>query len=273
MPLLITATDFSAVGTNAVHYACNLALAKGSELVVVHTFMIPIMFSDMAMPNNLINDAQNDAESQMKQLVADLIAAYPGLVVTGKTIYGDITDALNEYTAQNKDPWIVVIGNNNAPDTSSFDSTLMETFKNSKFPVLAVPPSATYKPVKKICFAFDNKYPGSDVALLQLRDLKQLLHTELHVLYAQQDVPNRDNTADIDEQTKTVLSPASPNYHFIYDTSIEKAIKSFIAEKEIDWLVVMPRKHSFFDSIFHKSHTKAMAHDANIPILSLHENA
>ena len=272
MSLIIVATDFSAVGENAVSYACGLATAQNAELIIVHTFIMPIMFSDIAMPNNLINEEQNEAEAQIKQVVKEVTDTCPNIVVKGKVVYGDVMDALDEYTKQNINPWLVVIGNNNANDTISFDSTLLETFKNSKYPVLAIPSSATFKPVKKICFAFDNKYAGSDVALLQLRDLKQQLHAELHVLYAAADVPNRDNIADIDATTKEILAPASPQYHFRYDTNIENAIKTFAEENNIDWLVVMPRKHSFVESIFHKSHTKAMAHSANIPIVALHEN-
>ncbi len=273
MSQIIVATDFTAVGDHAVFYACGLAVAQQSSLLIIHTYIMPVMFTDIPVPNNLMNEARHDAELQLQEIVAKLSAEYPGLAVTGKIIYGDIVDALNDNSEEKTDPWLVIIGNSNNQDKISIDSTLLDTLRQSKFPVLAVPLGTTYKKVNKICFAFDNKYKGSDVALLQLRDMQQQLNAELHVLFAEPDVANRDNTPDIEEATKTVLAPANPQYHFRYDTSVENAIKAFISEHAIDWLVVIPRRHSFIEGIFHKSHAKAMAYNTDIPVLALHENS
>ena len=272
MALIIAATDFSAVGEHAVKYACEIAMAQSAELLVIHTFIMPVMFTDIPVPNNLTNDAQKDADAQTRALLDELALSYPGLAVKGKVVYGDVADAINENNTGTEVPWLVIIGNNNVREAISIDSTLMETFKNSRYPVLAVPPAAAYKPVKKICFAFDNKYKGSDLALLQLRDLQQQLQAELHVLYAQAEGQGSGNSAEIEDVSKTILAAANPHYHFMYNASVEGTIKTFIAENDMDWLVVMPRKHSFIDGLFHKSHSKAMAHEIHIPILALHEN-
>ena len=272
MSLIITATDFSATGNNAVNYACALAAAYRSEVVIIHTFIMPVMFSEIPVPATLINDEQNDATAQMRVLTADLQAANPGLDIKGKIAYGDLADALEEYEQNNNNPWVVIIGNNSQDNNTAFDSTLLETLKNSKYPVLAVPSGTTYQPVKKMCFTYDNKYPGSDLALMQLRDLQQRLGAVLHVLYANPDVPNQDNHKGIDSNSQAILADADPKYHYSYGVSIENTISTFVTEEKPDWLVVMPRRHSFFESIFHKSHTKAMAHSINIPLLALHEN-
>jgi nucleotide-binding universal stress UspA family protein len=51
----------------------------------------------------------------------------------------------------------------------------------------------------------------------------------------------------------------------------EEAIEDFIEKNEIDWLVMIPRKHSFFEGLFHKSHSKAIARRVRIPLVALHE--
>jgi hypothetical protein len=50
MPLIIAATDFSDVAENAVNYACSLATAQKAEVMVIHSFIVPVMFSDIPMP-------------------------------------------------------------------------------------------------------------------------------------------------------------------------------------------------------------------------------
>ena len=169
---------------------------------------------------------------------------------------------------------MIVVGNSIAGDKNTWlDNTLREEFKKLKYPVLAVPPHMEYKPVQKICFAFDNKHTGNDVALQQLSDLTASLHAELHVLNTQPDVHNQDNNLDIDPNTKNKLSAANPHYHIVFDVQdIDGAINEFAEKNNMDWLVMIPRKHSFFEGLFHKSHTKAVTQNSPIPIVALHEH-
>jgi nucleotide-binding universal stress UspA family protein len=64
-----------------------------------------------------------------------------------------------------------------------------------------------------------------------------------------------------------------PVYHFIESENIDESIHQFVIENQMNWLVVVPHKHSFFEGLFHKSHTKAMTRKLQIPVISLHEKA
>lgn len=174
MALIITATDFSCVAQNAVNYACNMASDLKADVLVVHTFIMPVMFSDVPMPSGLISEAQNDADRQVAETVAKLSATYPGTHITGRASYGNIVDTLNEYANTDANALMVVIGNSSATASNSWpDSVLLDSFRMLRFPVLGVPENASYRPVKKVLFAFDNKPRGSDVAVLQLAILQK----------------------------------------------------------------------------------------------------
>src|ERR1035437_1329044 len=116
MPLIITATDFSDVGKNAVNYACKLASAQKAQLIIIHSYIIPVMFSDVPMPVSLVDDAQRDSDEQMNKLVSNMARAYPEVAIKGKVIYGDIVDAIEEYTEANIKPWMIVIGNSSVAE-------------------------------------------------------------------------------------------------------------------------------------------------------------
>lgn len=272
MPSIITATDFSEVSLNAAHYACGIASAQNAEVVVLHSFVIPVMFSDIPMPTSLINDTQDDAELQMKKLVADLTTSYPDVTITGKVFYGDTVDIINEYTSENNTPWLVVIGNNNDGEHGTWpDSTLSDALKKLKYPVLAIPSGMAYRNPSNICFAFDNIPEKNDTALGQLMNITLQLKAQLHVVNIKVTI-GADTEEDIDGQAKNMLAAVSPIYHFIsVVTDIDGAISTFVSGNNIDWLVMIPRKHSFFEGLFHKSHTTSIAHHAKIPILALHE--
>ena len=273
MKLIITATDFSEVAQNAAHYACQLATAQNARLVIIHSFLFPVIVSDVPMPSNLIDDVENDSERQMEETVASLQQSYPALDIQGLVIDGDIISALEKYSKENQEPWMVVLGNSMAAEhASSIDSIVISAFRLMKYPVLAIPPGATFRPIQKICLAFDNKHEGNTIALTQLKNLALALGADLQVLNLQVDVFNRDNMTEIDEEAIDILAPANPHFHVIYDVSdIEAAIGEFIEKNKVNWLIMIPRKHSFFEGLFHKSHSTAMAHNSRIPIVALHE--
>jgi nucleotide-binding universal stress UspA family protein len=273
MPIIITATDFSDTGNNAVNYACQLAAEQKARLIIIHSYMVPIMFSDVPMPATVIDDAQQDSDEQMKKLVAEMEQNYTGLDIKGKVIYGDLVDAIEEFTEENTRPWMVVIGNSSAAETSSWpDSTLIEALKTLKYPVVAVPPIAAYHSIKHICFAFDNKHSGSETALKQVTEITRQLNARLHVLYALPDIQNPENNPDIDIASRKLLEPANPEYHTVFGDNIDQTIQTFNESNTIDLLVMIPHHYSFFQGLFHKGHTKAIIHHSRIPILALHES-
>jgi nucleotide-binding universal stress UspA family protein len=273
MPLIITATDFSEVSENAVNYACKLASLHNAQVIIIHSFIIPVMFSDIPMPASLVTDAQSDADIQMNKLVGSMKMAYPGLMINGKVIYGDTISVLEDYAQENKKPWLIVVGNSITTENSTWpDSTLMDAFKKLAYPVLAVPPGKIYQPLQNICFAFDNKHKGNEVALAQVKDITLQFNARLHVLNIQPGNNNQNGEAEIDPDAKNILADAKPEYHIVSGAeNIDVAIHDFTERNNIDLLVMLPRKHSFFEGLFHKSHTKTITHHSSIPILAIHE--
>jgi len=273
MPFIIAATDFSEVANNAVNYACSLASAQRTEVMIIHSFIVPVMFSDIPMPVSLMNDAQRDAEAQMKRLSDSKAALYPDVKITGKVIYGDIITVIEEYSENNYRPWLVVAGNSSNAENGSWpDSVLIDAFKKLKFPVLGVPPEASFGQVNKLCLAYDNKHRDNDTALQQAADISKRLNATLHVLNVQTDVHNRDNNEYIDDAAQKILDPSVVHYHFVYESDdINNTVDDFLKVNNIDWLLMIPHKHSFFQGLFHKSHTSSFAKHVRIPILALHE--
>lgn len=272
MSLIIAATDFSDIGTNAINYACSMAQEQSSDLMILHSYSVPLMFSDGPMPVNFVNDTQHDAEEQMSKLLINLYQAYPAINIKGEVVYGDIIDTIEDYVAKNEKPWMIIVGNSTTSEGGTWPgSTMIEAFNSLKYPVMAIPPAMVYKSIKNICFAFDNKHSGNISAMLRLADIKQKLNAELHVLNVQTDGSNTNDT-EIDPIVRNLLSPTDPDYTIIIDTDVNGAIEKFVQQNNSDLLIMIPRRHSFFEGLFHRSHTKAVAHVTHIPVLALHDS-
>ena len=188
MATIITATDFSATATDAVYYACSLAAQYGHQVVVLHSYIIPVAFPENPMPAMSMAESKDIAEEQMNILVADLKNRFPGMSITDLIEYGDITDALSDcvkkYNAR-----MVVVGNNSEEEGFWLGSNLLSAMRNLNCPVLAVPHGYTYNAVKRICFACDYEHISKQLPAEEIIRIVNETAAELYVLNVGVDTP------------------------------------------------------------------------------------
>lgn len=274
MSIIIAATDFSPAANSAVHYACSMASAFKASLHVMHSFIIPVAYGDTPMPLMPVDDGRNIAEESMADLVKQLNAAYPGVQVEQVISYGDITDSLQDYTEKLK-PWLIVVGNSSTEDTQFWlGSNLVSELKDLPYTVMAVPPGVDFKPVQNICLACDLKQVEKTFPAAGIISLVQQTGAQLHVLNVDHDNKQFGTETPLNaELLHQYLGVIKPQYHYIDNKDIEAGINDFVMEKGMDWLVVIPHKHSFVESLFKKSHTTAIAKMSQVPLIALHEQA
>lgn len=272
MSAIITATDFSDIANNAVHYACDLAGAFDTHLILLHSYSIPVAFNDNPMPVISIEESKKIADEQLEGLMDELVKKYPQLVIKKELGYGDITDSLKDAIKKHQAS-MVVVGNSTSEDSGFWlGSNLLSTLRNLSCPVLAIPAHYQYKKVDNIAFACDFEHVTDQLPAADLNDIVARTGGKLHVL----NVDHENRHFDPDTPFEFVhldnaLKPSGPQYHNIDSADIEVGIEQFAGKNNIDWLVVVPHKHNFFESLFHKSQTKALVRNAKIPILALHD--
>ena len=274
MSEIIVATDISGIAQNAARYACGLAQSCKASVTIAHSFIIPVAFSDTPMPVMPVDEGREIAEEKMKDLLHDLRSEFPELPLEGRVMYGDIVDSLQEYIEDGSEPWLIILGNSDVDDDSAIwlGSTVLNALKNLPYPVMAVPPGASYTPVKKICFTCDLKHITNQLPAQQLLSLVEETKAALHVLnIGHNNEGFGPDTVMENEELRMYLSSAAPQYHFVDSRDVDAAIQGFVNEHGIDWLVAVPHKHSFFEGIFHKGHVKAMIRMTHIPLVALHD--
>lgn len=62
-----------------------------------------------------------------------------------------------------------------------------------------------------------------------------------------------------------------PEFYFIGMNDFYEAVEQFAKDKAIDMIVIIPKNHSFINSIFSTSHTKKLAFNSSVPILAAHQ--
>ena len=272
MPDILVATDFSKVAENAVHYACQLASDFNASVTVIHSFIIPVTFSDTPMPVMPIDEGRKIAEERIAEGIEGLRRLYPNIDLKGKIMFGDIVDCIEEYT-ENINPWMIILGNSGTGNSTLWlGSNVLSALKNLRHTVMAIPPDATYRKPEKICFACDFKNVSDHLQTDNLVNLILQTNTKLHVLNVedQSKQHNADAPAESTELHRA-LSAVHPVFHYVEKENVEEGIKEFIEANQMDWLIIIPHKYSFFEGLFHKSHTKAIMKMMHIPLIALHE--
>jgi nucleotide-binding universal stress UspA family protein len=272
MKKILVTTDFSAVATNAVYYAADMAMAMNADLMLLHVVQTPIGYSDLPIALNL-EDMMRTAENDMLNLKQETIQRTKGKInieteVAMGGFYGEL-----ENICERIKPYVVVMGSQGKTETEHvlFGSHATDAVKHLMWPVITVPPGVAFSELKKIGLASDLTNVVEATPIEEISMLVKDFNAELHIL-------NTGKTAVFDADIvfesgllQEMTMSLNPKFHFINNNNIDEGIMDFAEKNQIDLLIVLPGRHSLLSSIFHKSHTKQLVLHSHIPVMSLHK--
>jgi hypothetical protein len=151
-------------------------------------------------------------------------------------------------------------------------SNTIKTIHYLKCPILVVPPKAEFIPVRKIGFACDYKEVVQNTPLALLKKIVTDFRAELHVMNV--DFEDRNFEPSMQQERfllNELLKDIKPEYHKIESKDITLGINAFADFAKLDWIVVIPKKHTLVQKIFNRSHTQQLLYHTTIPILCIHE--
>jgi hypothetical protein len=152
-------------------------------------------------------------------------------------------------------------------------SNTLSAMKKLSRPLIIVPPDAKFTSIKKIGFACDLKHVAETAPVEEIEDLVKRFGAELHVVHVNTEGGQVYGPEIIDESTllHEMLDELHPVYHFLNDVNIEVGLSEYAERNKLDLLIVVPKRHSVIDKLFHKSHSKQLVLHTNVPVMSVHE--
>ncbi len=274
MNTLLIPTDFSPIADNALEYALDMAATYHLNITLLHVVLLSTPTVPEVIYVDVLTDIQKHAEEKMEKKMADLIEQHPSINFYSKVETGLFLDTLDSYCNEIKPIAIVmgITGDGTSLEKLIGSNTLL-AMKSTSYPLIVVPKHAHFKQVEKICFACDLKDVTNSTPVLAIKTFAKFFNAEIHILNI--DYHNRHYTAntalELDVLTN-MFETIEPKFHFIENENLQDAINDFIDVNNIDLLIMLPKKHSFFESLFRKSQTKEMLYQSHIPILALHSN-
>jgi nucleotide-binding universal stress UspA family protein len=274
MKKILFPTDFSVAANNAFIHALEFAKIVQGELILLHSFELPV-FDNQFFPENYaaIYESVELSEFEMfKNEISKLRAIaeehhLDKIKMSHRLKDGDLVTAIKESIKQDAIDYLVM-GTSGAKGWESFfmGTNATSVVTDAGIPVYCVPSDAPFQNINTI--GFTTRFRSKDKKALEL--VLKLAHkakAKVKCLYVK--------TSDSDVSKATITEwkeeyKSEPiDFFIIEDDDVQAIITDFIMYKEVDLLIMLPYKRSFFEGLFHISLTKKLTTDFEIPILSI----
>jgi nucleotide-binding universal stress UspA family protein len=274
MESILVPTDFSECADNALEYALHLAAQTGAAVTILNVYHVPLPAGEVPLMLVSPHEILEKTNDRLRELVSAAKIAYSSRFdVTGITREGFAADEIVE-TAHGLNADCVVMGTQGSTSAigTLLGSVATAVIKRSKSPVLVIPASVRYTPIRKIVYAFDySNEPGERTADI-LKKYSRLLNAELQIVNIV--TPEKTPAEKVLAAASGLENAFADTQYRLYFREGEEVISElagFISEHKSDWLVVVPHEYGFFHSLYHRSISKQAAMRMEIPTLSIHE--
>jgi nucleotide-binding universal stress UspA family protein len=259
MKKILFPTDFSDAATNAFVHALEFAKIVKAELILLHTFEIPV-YDSQFFPENYASIYSTIA---MERKLEDIVIKHR--LMDGDLIY-NLKNAVEEDQID-----FVIMGTTGTSDWTKFftGSNTSSVISGVDVPVLCVPEGAKFKKIKTI--GFTTRYREKDK-----KELKKVLKIAKKTDAKVRSLYVKTSNSDVEDTTIKEWEKefANENVEFLVLPSddVKETILDFILYKDIDILTTITHKRSFFEGLFDSSFTKKISKEVPIPILVMHED-
>lgn len=273
MKTIIVCTDYSEPAGNAARYAAQLARRTGATLVLYHSFFLPLPLAEtpVALPPA---DALYDEHHLRLQAIGRELAQAYGIPTDCIASPLPVVDGLPALVKKRHADLVVLgMGALSEFDRRVFGSTATRVIAQAAFPVLVVPRNVSFEPLRRILYACDYQaFPPGHAFSLMLA-LAGAFGAQVDVLHVEKPEPAtaspRPKSAYRGPHLESVLQGIKHQYTFLEEEDVVTGIEQSIREEEANLLVMVPRRHGFWDILFNRSTTHRMAYQTHIPLLVL----
>ena len=276
MKKILMPTDFSETSDNAFVYALEMARVLRSELVLLHTFDLPIVDSQ-AIPINYgliyetieLNNFEHFKEylPKLRELAKE--RNLENIAMNHILMDGDLISNIKKVVIQENIDF-VVMGTKGAHGWSEvfLGTNTGSVLKGVSVPVLCVPLKSKFEKIETI--AFTTRYRKNDIdALIKVLKIAKKLHAKVKCLYVI--TANSDVTNEQMKRWESHFEDEPIDFFVIPSDNVEQTIEDFLVDQGIDVLAMLTYKRNFFVALFGRTLTQKLSFHLKTPILVLHE--
>ncbi|WP_276484434.1 universal stress protein [Paraflavitalea pollutisoli] len=276
MKKFLVPTDFSDTSKNAAKYAAQAVAGVLDAKIILYNVSDKIAAGSDGTP---LVETDGDRALILGAALAQLrdeIAPFAGATKIETVLeYGSSLVETMERYVRHYDIDMVIMGITGATRLEQIfiGSNTLDMVNTAIVPVLIVPPDASFKQIKNVVLASDLKDVATTTPVAAIRSVLDIFKPTLHVV----NVDAEHYVAVTDEYKAEVdilgsmLEEYKPEFFFIRQYDFYDAISQYTQDKNIDLVIIIPKKDSFISGLFKTSHTKKLAYHSHVPIIAIHE--
>lgn len=273
MKKVLLPTDFSENAYNAAKYAVQLLEREECTFYLLNTYT-PVLYDNeylvySATQPTLTEIYRNKSLQGLERVLRRIRNNFKNEKHHFEKIssFNLLNDEIKELVAE-KEIDLTVMGTKGATGAEEilFGTHTVHAIKKSRCPLLAVPSHYEYKAPGEILFPTD--YEAEIPRLLEiLKELAENHSSTINILHVYFGV----NLNNIQTSRRRALARAFKdiNHHFysVTEKSVTKAIYDFQEENEVDMLVMVNNKHSFFENLLFTPVVNEIGFNVKVPFL------
>ncbi|MGB5228305.1 MAG: universal stress protein [Eudoraea sp.] len=277
---ILLPTDFSKNSWNAISYAMELFKNEKCNFFFLHTYTPSFYRMDYMLGGPLfsaIPDSGVDISlAGLEKTLEDVKKSYKNSKHNYNIIsaFNTLTDEINEVTIEKKID-MVVMGTQGATGAKEIflGTNTVYVLRKAIAPVLVIPENYTFQKIQKILLPSDYLTNYKDNELSTAIKMVKMNKAKLIVLHVKEEY---DLTAGQEENKMALyrrLDALSTTLTELKGSLMPSAILNYVQKNEIDLLMMMNRKHSFFERIFEKQNVDQIGFHVKIPFLVIRDTA
>lgn len=272
MEKILVAVDFSESSVNAARYAYEIAKNTSTTSVTLYYVYERMTAGSDGTPLLIDTEARKSIAMTALYNLRSELGEIPDVKVEIVAEEGSLATSLEKYV-QHLGIDLVVMGITGSTRLEQIiiGSNTLNVIARESFPVLIVPPGATYKKVDTVAFSTDLKDVAGATPLQTLKSVIEFFNASLYVVHVETEYNAIPAAAQQQkEKLEAMLEEFNPRYFIILEEDFTNAMEKFIEEYQPDIFITVPRKHSFLSRLFKERYTKKLAYNSSIPILAIH---
>lgn len=272
MKNILVPIDFSVTAKNSANYAACLGKEIGAEkLILYNAYSMPLA-TEMSWAVLQTEELQIASEEGLKNFKAELEVSCPGgIPIETISDFGFLAERIDTIAHEaNADLIVMGITGGGKLEEVLMGSNTTHVVNHTTVPVLIVPADAQWKDIKVIGWACDYKEVLKTTPAISIGNFVTALDAKLVVMHNNPDPQAFDpelfhNNVLVAEMFKKL----KPEFDMVSYEHFLDATHNFVERHHIDMLLVIPKKASWFESLFKRSHTKMLAFHSHIPLLCM----
>lgn len=273
MKTILVPTDFSAPSRNAVKYAAELAKQFGSKLVLLNAYSIPVSAYDTIPPVDLLSSTEESAKELLAQMAESITSESMWLKVDTIQRIGSAQGVIAEVAAEVSADAIVmgIVGEAGKVKERLIGSTTLDVARDIEKPLYIIPEGVEFKKVGRISFACDIENMYGSRILDEIKSICKQFSAALEIVNIEKPLVESDPLWIRNRNfMESVLNDINHETVVLNENDALEALQKYFANHHADLIVLNPKKQNFFQSLFHKSVTKALAFHVKSPMLIVH---